>query len=223
MFLPVAIAEHHSFRTTWILVRLREPASDSGRNLKCLQHALADQCRADLFRFGKACDVCCSRHPDPERLKCPILLAVGEIHRGREGKASREVRQPGSSRSSEPDSHQLIRFWIRQRLDQYAVEHAEDGRIGAYTNRQCEDDSCSESRRLRQPQECEPHISPEALEARPLPRFPAALANQGDIAEFAAGSLRGFLFGHTIRYQFLPSLVEVFPNGERKIVITALT
>ena len=222
MLLPVGVAEHHGLCTVRILIHPREPAASGGRNIQCLEYPVADKDRAGLFRLGEAGDIGSPRNPDAEGLKGAVLLGVGEIHRRRQAKAIGEVCQSGCAGSRQRNPHKFLSSRIGQRFDQHAVEHAEDCRIGTDSYRQCEDYSRRESRRLCQSQECEPHIGPQVLQARPLPRFAAALCSQCDVAEFAAGLLGGFFLGHAVRDQLFRAFVEMFLDGHREIVIATV-
>ena len=69
-------------------------------------------------------------------MKSAIFLSIREVHGGR---AIDVANDSGNARRHMPDSHQFLSLRIWQRFDQDAVYHAEDGRIGADTERQrCE-------------------------------------------------------------------------------------
>ena len=66
---PIAIAQHHGFRTMRILVGLREPSASDRRNLQRLKHTVANQGGVDLFWLGDARDIYRAGDPYTQRLK----------------------------------------------------------------------------------------------------------------------------------------------------------
>ena len=97
MTLPVSIAEHDRGgtpretkrrpRSFGNLVGRQEPTAGRRWNPERLQHSVTHRNRANLLRLRQARDVRGPRSPHAERLKCPVLLGVGEIHRWREGQS----------------------------------------------------------------------------------------------------------------------------------------
>ena len=149
------------------------------------------------------------------------MAREGEIHGGGETQAVDEVGEAFGAGSLEGQRDQLVGFRIRQRLEQDAVEHAEDRGVGANADGEGEQDSDGETGRPAQATPDEFQIGQDGLQGRPLPGFAASLLEEADIAECAAGGLFSLGAGHAFRFQFVGTLGNVFLNGDRKIVVTA--
>jgi hypothetical protein len=66
-------------------------------------------------------------------------------------------------------------------------------------------------------------IHQQRFEPLPLPHFTAALAQERHIAKIATRRSFGLIAGHTRIHQFIDPLVDVFLDGDRDIVKTAIS
>ena len=130
---------------------------------------------------------------------------------------------PAAPGAISPDCYQLLWMRIGQRLEQHAVEHAEDCRVGADSDRQGQDDRGGKSRRFSQPPEYQFQVRPERFQQRQLPHFTAALFQYRGISEGAAGSLFRLFPAHAFAHQLLCPFFQVKAHflGEIAIDFTA--
>jgi hypothetical protein len=119
--------------------------------------------------------------------------------------------------------NQLFRLRIGQRPQQHAVEYAEDRRIRSDADGQRQHHSDREPRRPPQPAAYMLQIHQQRFESLPLPHFTAPLPEQRHIAEVATRGSFGLFARHALFHQFIDPLVDVFLNGDRDIVIAAIS
>jgi hypothetical protein len=175
----------------------------SGRHTQRLENAIGNQNRIDLLRLPESRNASRPRLPHAHGLECAIMRREGEIHRGRQAQFIAEVGQPWRTGSVQTHCNQLLRLRIRQRPDQHAVEHTEHGCIRPDANGQ----RCHHRDR----------------EPRRSPHFTAPLTEQGHIAEVATRGSFGHITRHAVFHQFLDAFVDVFLDGDRDVVIPAIS
>ncbi len=217
--LPISVAKHDGFRTMRILVGRQQPTAKDRRLAERLQHAVSNQSSVHFMRLVDAGDIGRARAPHAQRLKRPVLLGEGEIHGGREAETSGEVRQPRGPRSDQMDGYQLLCVRIGQRLEQHAVEHAEDRRVGADSDCQGQDDRGGKPRRFSQSPEYQSQVRPERFHQRKLPHFAAALFQHRGVSESAAGSLFCLDPAHAFGHELLRPLLEMKAHFVAEIAI----
>ena len=66
-------------------------------------------------------------------------------------------------------------------------------------------------------------VHQQRFESLPLPHFAAALCKQRHIAEIATRGSFGLIARHALFHQFFDSLVDVFLDGDRDVVIAAIS
>ena len=128
---PVAGHEDHGVGRARRVVLLREQAAERRRRAEHRQHAVGDVDGADLLGLRDPGDADGVAGPHRDVLKHAAVLAVGVVEK-RRGAGVRQV-QP---RRGVIEHDQLVRLRIRQRLQQHAVDHAEDGGVGADADRE---------------------------------------------------------------------------------------
>ena len=98
------------------------------------QGAVGHEERLDALGLAGAGDRHRAAVPEPDVLEDAPLFAVDEVIRGRHV----QERDP-EPRRRVPQAHEPVGAVERQRLEQDAADDAEDGRVGADTERQGED------------------------------------------------------------------------------------
>src|SRR5438477_7993560 len=96
----------------------------------------------DLLRFRETGHNNSVRPIEADILEAPVFFAEGEVRGWRVVKVVRKA-EPWSS---QPDAHQALRVGVRQRLQQYAIDHGEYRSIGSDSNCQCNQRNGSKSR-----------------------------------------------------------------------------
>jgi hypothetical protein len=66
-------------------------------------------------------------------------------------------------------------------------------------------------------------VHEQRFESLPLPHFTAPLLEERHIAEIAARGSFGLIARHALFHQFIDSLVDVFLDGDRDVVIAAIS
>jgi hypothetical protein len=145
--LPVSVHEDDGFRRSRRVVFAGEPSPQRRRDAECLKDAVCDAQVANLLWFGKSRDRDAAARPQPELLERSPLLPVREEHRRRHVEVAVVEADPGCR---VPDADQLVRARIRQRLEEHAVDDAEDGRVGANADRQSHQSDDGEHRRAHE-------------------------------------------------------------------------
>ena len=144
------------------LVLGQEPAAGRGRNVERLEDAIADADHTDLFRFGHPRHGRPGRDPHAQRLKGPVLLGVGEIHGWGETQPIGRT-QSRSARRDLPERHQFLCPRIRQRLEQDAIEDAEDRGVRANAERESQHDDHREREVVAHGAKGVPNVLPERV------------------------------------------------------------
>src|SRR5260370_21640195 len=114
---------------------------------------------------------------------------------------------------------QLLRISYRQPLQYDLIDHTEDGSVGADTKSEGEDGDRGEPRVLAQHPQAIADIRDKVLNGWPAPNGTAIFLDQGNIAKFAASSVRRLFPGHPARHQLLDLFFEVLPNLFREITL----
>ena len=136
--LPVAVREHHSGWPAGLLIGVRQPSADGRRDAERLERAVRHVHATHLFRLACPGHRRRRRVPDADVLERAILFGEGEEHRRRQPEIAGHVRDPRRARREQPQRDEPLRFGIRQRTQQHAVDDAEDrgGRADADRQRQ---------------------------------------------------------------------------------------
>ena len=66
-------------------------------------------------------------------------------------------------------------------------------------------------------------IHQQRFESLPLPHFTAPLTEECHIAEIATRSSFGLIARHALFHQFVDPLVDVFLDGDRDVVVPAIS
>ena len=151
------------------------------------------------------------------------MRGKGEVHRGREAEFISEVGQTGRAGGDQAHRNQLLRLRVGQRANQHAVEHTKHGCIRSDADGQCEHHGDREPRRPPQPTAYMLQIHQQRFESWPLPHFTAPLTDKCHIAEIATRSSFGLIARHALFHQFIHSLFDMFLNGDRDVVIPAIS
>ena len=112
----------------------REVAAQDRVDVEEAQRAVGHEERLDALGLAGAGDRHRAAVPEPDVLEDAPLFAVDEVVRGRHV----QERDP-EPRRRVPQAHEPVGLVERQRLEQDAADDAEDGRVGADTERQRED------------------------------------------------------------------------------------
>src|SRR5262249_3979912 len=104
--------------------------------------------------------------PQAEMFKGLVVLAVREIHGGREPDV---VGRYALELSCVPYANQCIRIWIRQWLDQHAVDDAEHRRVGTDRERQRDNNRNRYSWCWMDRSHAESYVSTQGLQHRNSP------------------------------------------------------
>ena len=91
------------------------------------------------------------------------------------------------------EDDELVGMGIGQRIQKNAVDHGEQGSVGADAEGQGKDGDRGEAGILAERTGAKAQILNEFFEPEPAPLFARDAFDQGNIAEFAAGCLFGFL------------------------------
>jgi hypothetical protein len=138
---PVSVCENHRLRAAGRIVDAREYAAEQRFDTQDWQDAVSDVERRDLFGLGQARDAVGVAAPQSHVLKALRLFTVDEVE---------ERRRPGAldihARRSVIHRDELVRTRVRQRLQQYAVDDAEDGAVGADADAERQNDDAREHR-----------------------------------------------------------------------------
>jgi hypothetical protein len=144
--LPIAVSQHHRFRRVRRHIGTVEPPSQHRRHTQYRQHPIRHiQC---LHLLGTAL----LRHRDriafidPNVLEHAILLAINKVIRRRHIHFVQV-----QSRCRMPHSHQCLRMWIRQRLQQHPFHYAEHRNVRAHPRGQRDQRDNGEQRRTPKP------------------------------------------------------------------------
>ena len=121
----------------------REQTSERRLHAEHRQDAVGDEERAHLLGLGQAGDTDRAEFTEPDILENLTILAVGEVEK-RRGPGSGQV----DARQGVIEHDQLVGAWIRQRLQQHALDYAEDRRIGADADGQRQHRDAGEERHL---------------------------------------------------------------------------
>src|SRR5205823_6166294 len=133
-----------------------EPSPDHGLNAERRERAFRDGEALHLLRRSEPRDAHSVAVPYTELLKRAILVTKGEVIGGREIQILN-----GDPRRLLPDADQLLRIGVWQRLQQNAVDDAEDGGVGTDSNSDREYGQKSEHRRAKQSAENAPELLAE--------------------------------------------------------------
>ncbi len=144
--LPIGVADHRRGGTGRDVVGARELTPRRRRDAENRQHAVGDRDRGHVLGLAGSRDADVLRSIQADVLEASALLAIDEVVRRRhvhpvEVHARRDV----------PEADELFRIWIGERLQEDAIEHAEDGGVRAHRHDQGQQRHEREPRRACQP------------------------------------------------------------------------
>jgi hypothetical protein len=145
---PVAVGQEHGIRAAGRIVLAGKPTAEHGRDSEDRQDAISDQENAHQFGVADAGYIAGVVGKHADILEGPVLLAINEIV-GRRRAQFLDIQ----ARGDVPYSHQIVGLRIGQRLQQHALEHAENGRIGAHADSQGDERDRGEHGRAAEPAE----------------------------------------------------------------------
>jgi hypothetical protein len=208
--LPVAIRQDH--RAAPDLdpggaardVRFSEDAADCRLYAKRLKYAVGDGHHARLLRVADPGNGRPASEPDTEIPKDSALLAVREVLRRRH----QEVVDLDTRRGM-LEAHELLRVRVRQRFDQHAIDHGEDGCVCAKAQRQRQHDGERECRIPAHPAQGVSEIAPQRVEQANGVHLVDLLANANGVPELAMRGAPCFTRRHPAAGVFFGFDVEV--------------
>ena len=143
--LPVRVAQHHPLGCLGRIVVTGEMAAKNRVDVEEAQRPVRDEQDLHPLGLAGASDRNGATVPQPDVLEYTPLFSISEVVR------RRHVQERDSQpRRGMPQPNEPVGIVERQRLEENAADDAEDGRVGADSERQGEDGDQGEHRRAKQ-------------------------------------------------------------------------
>ncbi len=143
----VSVAHEDDARPVGGLIGGGEPSALDRLHTEGLKHSIGYDRGPHFFGLFDTRDRCRRRIPGAEVRKAAVLFAVREVHGSREPQAAGHGGQSFGSGCGLPDRDELFGVWVRERLEQDAVDEAEHRGVRADADCQRQDHHSGERRR----------------------------------------------------------------------------